>query len=128
MSIELQYNTDTKFKKIIKPGEEITISNSSVKRLLISEEKIPVSYALEQNYPNPFNPSTNIKYSIPADGFVSINLYNPLGEKVKEIISGFYKAGSYHITFNASGLSSGIYLYRMQAGDISSVKKMVILK
>ena len=128
MSIALQYDADMKTSTIIRPGEEITINSSSIERFLISEETIPVSYTLEQNFPNPFNPSTTIRYSISVDGFVSIYLYNPLGEKVAEIISGFHKAGSHQVTFNASGLSSGIYLYRMQSGNLSFVRKMVILK
>ncbi len=128
MTLNLQDVTGKEINRVLKPGEEISIENTAVNKLMVSEAAIPAKYALEQNYPNPFNPATNISYSIPADGFVSISLYNTLGEKVADIVNGFYKAGSYQVNFNASGLSSGMYLYRMKTGDFYSVKKMMILK
>jgi photosystem II stability/assembly factor-like uncharacterized protein len=88
----------------------------------------PVSYDLSQNYPNPFNPSTKIKYSVPADGFVNIAIYNVLGEKVTDIVNNIQKAGIYEVTFDATNLASGMYLYRMESGSFVSVKKMMILK
>ena len=88
----------------------------------------PESYDLSQNYPNPFNPTTKIKYSVPADGFVNIAVYNVLGEKVTEIVNSLQKAGNYEVTFDASNLASGMYIYRMESVDFVSVKKMMILK
>jgi len=88
----------------------------------------PVSYDLSQNYPNPFNPTTKINYSVPADGFVNISVYNVLGEKVTNIVNSLQKAGSYEVTFDATNFASGMYLYRMESGDFVSVKKMMILK
>jgi photosystem II stability/assembly factor-like uncharacterized protein len=88
----------------------------------------PVAYDLSQNYPNPFNPTTKIKYSVPADGFVNIAVYSVLGEKVVDIVNNVQKAGRYEVTFDATNIASGMYLYRMEAGDFISVKKMLILK
>jgi hypothetical protein len=89
---------------------------------------LPNTYALSQNYPNPFNPTTKIKYSVLADGFVNIAVYNVLGGKVSEIVNSIQKAGNYEVTFDASNLASGMYIYRMESGNYVSVKKMMILK
>jgi photosystem II stability/assembly factor-like uncharacterized protein len=88
----------------------------------------PVDFNLSQNYPNPFNPTTVITYSVPVDGFVNIAIFNVLGEKVANLVNTNVKAGNYELTFNASGIASGMYLYRMEAGDYVSIKKMMILK
>jgi len=92
------------------------------------EVALPLEYALEQNYPNPFNPSTMIKYSIPEDGFVKLAVYNMLGEEVAMIVSSLQKAGRYEITFNASGLSSGVYVYRIEAANYTASKKLMLMK
>ena len=89
---------------------------------------IPLQYELDQNYPNPFNPATTIKYSIPEDGFVKLEVYNLLGESVATLINGMQKAGRYEVNFNASNLSSGIYIYKLKSGKFNSVKKMLLMK
>ena len=88
----------------------------------------PGEYTLAQNYPNPFNPSTSIEYSIPVAGFVSIIIYNSLGEKINSLVNAQRRAGNYRVNFDAAGLSSGIYYYRINAGDYTSVKKMILLR
>lgn len=88
----------------------------------------PATFALMQNYPNPFNPSTLIKYALPADLQVELSVFNVLGEKVATLVNTFQKAGNYEIVFDASKLSSGVYLYRIDAGRYSSVKKMILTK
>jgi photosystem II stability/assembly factor-like uncharacterized protein len=85
-------------------------------------------FALIQNYPNPFNPSTQINFNIPHDEFVSLKVYNSLGQEVANLVNEMSKAGSHEVTFNASNLSSGIYYYRIEAGKNISVKKMALLK
>lgn len=85
-------------------------------------------YSLEQNYPNPFNPITTIKYSVQQNSVVNITVYNIVGQKVAELVNGYKIVGEYEINFNAIGLSSGIYLVRMQAGDYTSMIKMTLLK
>ncbi|MBK7227623.1 MAG: T9SS type A sorting domain-containing protein [Ignavibacteriales bacterium] len=83
---------------------------------------------LYQNYPNPFNPTTTIEFAIPKTGRYSLSLYNALGELIKEISAKEYEAGYYKETFNASGLSSGIYIYRLTGYDANIVRKMVVLR
>ena len=91
------------------------------------------TYNLGQNYPNPFNPSTTIKYSIPSTqtplgGFVTLKIYDILGQAVATLVDEFQKAGNYEVQFDAKNLTSGIYFYRLQSGGFSSSKKMMFLK
>ncbi len=88
----------------------------------------PAKYNLSQNYPNPFNPSTTIKYELPNNGFVSLKVYNILGREVASLINKNQNAGAYTINFNASNLASGIYYYRIHAGNYTQTKKMILLK
>jgi hypothetical protein len=90
--------------------------------------EIPFQYSLEQNYPNPFNPSTTIKYSLAEDGFVKLAVYNLLGEKVATVVNALQKADRYEVNFDASDLSSGVYVYRMETGNFISAKKLMLLK
>lgn len=89
---------------------------------------VPLRYSLEQNYPNPFNPATVINFQLPAEGFVSLKIYDISGREVKQLVSEVKQAGYYSVQFNASNLSSGVYFYKMQAGDFMSVKKMALVK
>ena len=89
---------------------------------------IPTEFKVEQNYPNPFNPSTVIGFSLPKQQHVSITVYNMLGQAVRTLADRSYEAGHYNVTFNASELASGIYIYRLQAGTLSITKKMVLQK
>ena len=93
-----------------------------------NDEKIPDKFELRQNYPNPFNPSTTISFSIPKEEFVSLTVYNSLGEEVAELINETKQVGNYDINLNASGLSSGIYFYKIQAGSLIQTKKMILIK
>jgi hypothetical protein len=89
---------------------------------------IPTGYELGQNYPNPFNPTTRIEYSILTKGFVSLKVYNMLGQEVATLFNGVQNAGNYVATFNASGLASGVYLYQLKSGNVSLTKKLVLVK
>jgi hypothetical protein len=89
---------------------------------------IPEKYSLEQNYPNPFNPSTNIKFSIPADEYVRIVLFDITGKEVSVIFQGQLQASEYKVDFNGSSLSSDVYLYRITAGNFTDTRKMILLK
>jgi len=91
-------------------------------------DKTPKDFILRQNYPNPFNPSTKISYSIPKADFVSIKIYNMIGQEVKSLINTFQNVGSYTINFNAKQFPSGVYLYRLQAGKISQTRKMLLVR
>ncbi len=91
----------------------------------------PEEYLLNQNYPNPFNPSTNIVFSIPEANNVTIKIFDVLGREITTLVNGYYQAGEHHIIFDASsfgGLSSGLYIYQLNAGSYTSVKKMNLLK
>ena len=92
------------------------------------EVELPIEYSLEQNYPNPFNPSTTIKYSIPEEGIVKLAVYNMLGEEVATIVNASQKAGRYEVNFNATGLSSGVYVYRIEAANFTASKKLMLMK
>jgi hypothetical protein len=89
---------------------------------------IPVDYALQQNYPNPFNPTTNIEYSIPAAGHVSLKVFNSLGQEVATLVYANQQAGNFITKFDASGLASGIYMYQLQSNNVTITKKFVLMK
>ncbi|OPZ71535.1 MAG: hypothetical protein BWY83_01108 [bacterium ADurb.Bin478] len=89
---------------------------------------IPAQYALGQNYPNPFNPTTQITYSVPATGLVTIKVYNAIGQEVATLYHGVQQAGNYRIPFDGSHLTGGIYFYRLQSENASLTKKFVLLK
>ena len=88
----------------------------------------PEKFSLSQNYPNPFNPTTNIHFGVPNDGLVTMKIYNLNGREVKTIVNDFRTAGYYTVSFNASDLASGIYYYKLTAGNNSAVNKMVVIK
>ena len=90
--------------------------------------RLPVSYILHQNYPNPFNPSTAISYELSAKGYVTLRVYDVLGREVRTLVNEVEKAGRYEIRFDGSGLASGVYFYRIQAGTYSAVMKMLLVK
>jgi hypothetical protein len=90
--------------------------------------EIPHSYSLLQNYPNPFNPVTNIKYSIPKDGKVSLKIYDVRGNEVAVMIDGFLKAGVYNAEFEGTNFASGVYFYKLVASNFSDTKKMILIK
>jgi hypothetical protein len=90
--------------------------------------EVPVEYALMQNFPNPFNPTTNIRFDLPTSGFVTLKVYNMLGKEVAVLLEKNLQAARYMVDFNASELPSGIYFYKLQAGDYTSIKKMTLIK
>lgn len=96
----------------------------------IEEEvtQIPTKFLLSQNYPNPFNPSTKISYSLPKTGFVRLKIYDMLGREVQTLVNEFQSIGYYTTDFDADKLSSGIYLYRLQMGNFTATKKMLLLR
>jgi hypothetical protein len=91
-------------------------------------EVMPTAFALEQNFPNPFNPSTKINYSLPVEGFVTLDIYNSIGQKVANLVSESKTAGTYSVNFDASDLTSGIYFYKISSGNFTETKKMILLK
>jgi cyclomaltodextrinase len=97
------------------------------------EQEGPTHFALEQNYPNPFNPSTDIRYSVPASGDraageVRLAIYDLLGREVRVLVNARQSAGTYTVSFDAAGLASGVYLYRLSAGSFAQTRKMVLVR
>jgi hypothetical protein len=101
--------------------------------LFIKKNANPIDMLLNQNYPNPFNPSTTISYTVGVNGhwpsqYVDLSIYNTLGQKVTTLVNKKQPAGNYNVEWNASGFASGVYLYRLQAGDHVKTKKMILMK
>lgn len=95
---------------------------------IVPTGEIATAFSLSQNYPNPFNPSTKIKFAIPKGETVKLVVYDAAGKEVKTLVNGYKDAGTYEVTFDASKLATGIYMYKITAGEFSSVKKMVLVK
>ena len=85
-------------------------------------------FALSQHYPNPFNPTCTINYSIVKEGNVKLTVYNSIGSKVATIVNEYKQPGNYSAHFNGSSLASGIYLYRLESGNYSAIKKFIVMK
>ncbi|MBS1516888.1 MAG: T9SS type A sorting domain-containing protein [Bacteroidetes bacterium] len=109
---QIDYNGNFEYFNL---GSEVNISS-------------PDKYSLNQNYPNPFNPSTKISFSIPVSGVVSLKIYDISGKEVAELINGELTAGFHTVSFNANGLTSGIYFYRLTSGNFTKVMKMSLIK
>lgn len=92
------------------------------------EGDLPATYALAQNYPNPFNPATRIEFRTPKSAFVSLKVYDLLGQEVAALVNGERPPGSYEVLFDASGLASGVYIYRLTAGSFVQTRKMVLTR
>ena len=137
--IEYSFINDSTLGKISKlqnNGRVTTLSKNTKGRLRlfgkVSDDfvlnQIPKEFTLNQNYPNPFNPTTTIKYALPKNGFVTLEVYDILGARVAQLINENQKAGNYQVEFNARRLSSGVYLYKITAGSFSDTKKMLLIK
>ena len=111
--------------------------NSRVKNLLRNrkgsgtendKEQIPTEYTLYQNFPNPFNPTTTIKYDLPKSGNIELVIYDILGRKVKTLVNETREAGRYEVKWDASSVSSGVYIYQLRSEDYINTKKMILLR
>lgn len=89
---------------------------------------MPDKFSLLQNYPNPFNPVTNIKFSLPKTNFVKLKVFNELGKEVQQLVNQNMNAGEYEISFEAAGLTSGVYFYRLETENFTDTKRMILLK
>jgi hypothetical protein len=105
-------------------GDNGVIVSNETEELLDAPEK----FQLSQNYPNPFNPSTNINFTLPQTNNVTLTVYNILGQQVTQLVNGRLSAGQHSVKFDASNLSSGMYLYRIEAGTFTQNKKMMLIK
>ncbi|MFZ5516841.1 MAG: T9SS type A sorting domain-containing protein [Candidatus Zhuqueibacterota bacterium] len=109
-------------------NSDIEIGYSYTAITLEARNEIPTEYRLHQNYPNPFNPSTTIQYDLKEAGLVKISLYNVNGQKMDTIFEGAKDAGYHSVVFDASELSSGVYIYRIEVNDFSEMQKMILVK
>ncbi len=117
----------TVVNKLIRDGESLTLPKS-INQIKVQIVDVPTEFALEQNYPNPFNPSTTIKFGMPEDNKVTLELYNILGEKIATYLDKQLTAGYHEFKIDASELSSGVYIYRIVAGEFVQSKKMMLMK
>jgi hypothetical protein len=109
------------------PGNIYELTNPSIGIQNISSE-IPAAFTLKQNYPNPFNPETNIQFALTKSEFVSIKVFDILGNEIATLVNEQKQAGTYQVDFKGTALSSGVYFYRMQAGAFTDIKRMTLLK
>ena len=110
----------------VNEGRQIIVSTSLTG--VEKEEQIPSEFVLKQNYPNPFNPSTTISYQLPTSGHVTLKVYDMLGKEVATLVNEEKPTGIYETKFNATGLSSGTYIYRLSCGSFIQNKKMILMK
>lgn len=121
--------------KTLSPGQVYSLPSDpklSVKIHVTSEQEIqaalPKQFELQQNYPNPFNPTTTIRYGLPEKSNVKLTVFNILGRKIETLVSGSQKAGWHEVRFDAHQLASGLYIYRLTAGDHVVVRKLMLIK
>jgi hypothetical protein len=109
------------------------VGTSDVREVVSGEKVLPEAFSLDQNYPNPFNPNTMIRFALPNDCWVKLEVYNLLGQKVKTLVDQMLKAGTKEVVWDGKNhagaeVSSGIYFYRIKAKDFTDIKKMVLVK
>lgn len=125
------FGVNHRFTLFNAPGGLIVLNNifgdftSSIDRI---SDLVPAEFELLQNYPNPFNPLTNIRYNLPKESFVTLRVYNSLGQEVVTLVEEQQLAGSYEVKFAAPNLASGMYFYKLEANGVSLTKKMILMK
>lgn len=116
--------------------EELTGTVNNGRKIIISStvtdiketNSVPTEFSLAQNYPNPFNPTTTISYQLPENGMVTLKVYNVIGREVAELVNEQKSAGMHEIKFDATGLASGTYIYKVSANGFVQTKKMILIK
>jgi hypothetical protein len=137
-------NSDTRFyynQCAVYPGTAVTVSaigdtvrnidgdfSAALSDAGSSTTVVPKKFSLSQNYPNPFNPSTVINFTLPSNSFVTLKIYNLLGKEVATLVNGTKGMGNYSVEWNASQCASGMYFYKLQAGNYTATKKLILLK
>jgi hypothetical protein len=109
-------------------GSTYYSETASTTLLAVESDPVVRAYALEQNFPNPFNPTTTIQYALPATASVNLTVFNVLGQEAATLVNETKPAGTYTVRFDGSGLSSGLYFYRLQAGTFVEMKKLILLR
>ena len=121
-------SNDNPLSIILSKPLSLTANFSSTSAVDDETNSLPKHFALGQNYPNPFNPSTTINYSIPQSGFVSLKIFNVMGNEIATLVNEQEAAGNYRVEFNSKQLSSGIYFYKLTSGRNTLVRKMILMK
>ncbi|MEO8231692.1 MAG: T9SS type A sorting domain-containing protein [Ignavibacteriota bacterium] len=136
-SVEISTNDDVKFSFLLGSSQLVTVWIDDVNITEITTGTtditknyglLPINFQLNQNYPNPFNPSTSINYAISSKQFVSLKVYDVLGDEVATLVNEEKPAGNYEVNFDASKLSSGVYFYKLQSGSFMQTRKMTLLR
>ncbi len=127
IAISVMMNKDINTGAIALDFMNTVLSNNPIGVEPISNV-VPGKYSLEQNYPNPFNPETNIRFSVPAESFVKIKIFDVTGKQVELLLNEDLKAGTYEVKWNAVSKPSGVYFYRIEAGNFSMTRKMIAVK
>jgi hypothetical protein len=96
--------------------------------ITIINNQIPETFSLKQNYPNPFNPSTIIKYQLPTNNYVTLKIYDMTGKEVATLVNEQLQPGTYEVNFDGSNIPSGVYFYKLKAGEFSQIRKMILIK
>jgi len=131
--VQVKSYIDRKSKKVFANVDQLGQFRLQKGNIESNSEVLPLSFKLMQNYPNPFNPTTTIVYQLPEDSYVTLTIYNILGQKLKTVVNEFKKAGTYSYKINLEKeigrqLSSGVYFYTIQAGQFTDTKKMILMK
>ena len=108
--------------------DAVSVIHQAVNAISYIDNEIPAEFQLKQNYPNPFNPVTNIEFSLKTTSYVKLSVLDMLGKEIKILTSGKLNAGNYKVEFDASGLSSGVYYYRLSSDNFTDTKKMILIK
>lgn len=123
--------TDKKYSRNLGTGsgiELLDVEQGKTTGVAIKKNSVPEYFTLYQNYPNPFNPTTVISYSLPKAGFVTLKVYNEIGQEITTLVKGYKSASTYQITFDASKFSNGVYIYTLKSGNYTLSKKMLLIK
>jgi len=123
--------TDKKYTRNLGTGtgiELLAVEQGKATGVAIQKNSVPENFTLYQNYPNPFNPTTVISYSLPKAGFVTLKVYNEIGQEITTLVKGYKAASTYQITFDASKLANGVYIYTLKSGNYTLSKKMLLIK
>jgi hypothetical protein len=99
-----------------------------ISSVIVPSGQLPAVFRLEQNYPNPFNPTTIIRYALPARTYVTLSVFNALGQQVGTLVNDTQEAGYHEVRFDGRSLATGVYFYRLQTGDFIQTRKMLLLE
>ena len=134
-SLAGSYNTPGSANGVFVSGDYVYVADENSLMILRftatgvqEDESVPLSFSLGQNYPNPFNAQTKISYSLPKASNARLDIFNLLGQKIETLFEGHQQAGEHSVAWDASGFSSGIYFYKLVAGDKVFTKRMTVVK